>query len=90
MLVSSGQPSNAALAARIYTQRKQAKGPPWSPVVFHSNSTVFRAVPHRLWYTAAKSGAQSHRIRVQIGGLGAQAYSCYSCTPSTETVEMGP
>ena len=34
-----------------------------------------------------QSNAQSHRIRVQIGGLGAQAYFC---TPSTETVEMGP
>jgi len=31
--------------------------------------------------------AQSHRIRVQIGGLGAEAYSG---TLSTETVEMGP
>ncbi len=34
-----------------------------------------------------KSNAQSHRIRAQIGGLGAEAYSC---TLSTETVEMGP
>src|ERR671917_173374 len=33
------------------------------------------------------SGAQSHRRRVQIGVFGAEAYSC---TLSTENVEMGP
>jgi hypothetical protein len=37
------------------------------------------------WKT--QSNAQSHRIWVQIGGLGAQAYSS---TPSTEAAEMGP
>jgi hypothetical protein len=34
-----------------------------------------------------ESNAQSHRIRAQIGGLGAQASSG---TLSTETVEVGP
>jgi hypothetical protein len=35
----------------------------------------------------AQSNAQSHRIRAQIDGLGAQASSG---TLSTETVEVGP
>ena len=37
-----------------------------------------RAVPHRLWYSAAKSGAQSHRRRVQIGVFGAEAARRYA------------